>query len=64
MSDVAIKVEHLSKQYRIGAGQAHYQTLRESLTAAVRDSFRKINAALKGEPLARETNTIWALDWR
>ena len=35
MSDVAIRVEKLSKQYRIGARQAGYKTLRESSMEAV-----------------------------
>ena len=36
MTDVAIRVENLSKQYRIGGPQARYKTIRESLTKAVR----------------------------
>ena len=35
MTDIAIRVENLSKQYRIGAPQARYKTLRESLTETV-----------------------------
>ena len=35
MTDVAIRVENLCKQYRIGATQARYKTLRESLVEAV-----------------------------
>jgi len=35
MSDVAIRVENLSQQYRIGGPQAGYETIRESLTEAV-----------------------------
>jgi len=35
MSDIAIRVENLSKQYRIGGPQARYKTIRESLTEAV-----------------------------
>src|SRR5713226_5027620 len=36
-----IKVENVSKQYRIGAIQAPYQTLREVLTEAVRVPFKR-----------------------
>ena len=35
MTDVAIRVQNLCKQYRIGARQAGYKTLRESLMEAV-----------------------------
>ena len=42
MTDVAIRVENLSKQYRIGTRQAGYQTLRESLVEAVRTPFRRM----------------------
>ncbi len=35
MTDIAIRVENLSKQYRIGGPQARYKTTRESLTEAV-----------------------------
>ncbi len=41
MSDIAIRVENLSKQYRIGGPQARYKTIRESLTEAVQVPFRR-----------------------
>ena len=40
MTDVAIRVENLSKRYRIGARQARYKTLRESLVEAVQGPYR------------------------
>ncbi len=52
MSDVAIRVEGLSKQYRIGGPQAGYKTFREGLTD------------MAVAPLRRPTppeETIWAL---
>lgn len=52
MSDVAIRVEGLSKRYRIGERQ-RYRSLRESLTAAVSAPFRRRNR--------RDQETIWAL---
>ncbi len=61
MSEIAIRVEGLSKQYRIGALREPYKTLRDSVSDAV---FRPVHAvrslfshkgALAGE------NTIWAL---
>ncbi len=50
MSDVAIRAENLSKQYRIGAAQQRHDTLREALAAAVRRG-----------PRSAEANTVWAL---
>lgn len=57
MSAIAIKVEHLSKQYRIGGQQAAYSTFRESLVQAANAPIRW----LKGER-GSEQNTFWALD--
>ena len=37
-----IRVENLSKQYRIGAQQASYSTLRDSISNAVTAPFRRI----------------------
>jgi lipopolysaccharide transport system ATP-binding protein len=38
----AIKVENLSKRYRIGTNQGSYRTLRESITAAATSSWRGV----------------------
>jgi homopolymeric O-antigen transport system ATP-binding protein len=51
-----IKVENLSKLYRIGARQAPYQTLRESLVEAVRAPLHWVQSNAQSE-----MNTIWAL---
>ena len=53
MSDPAIRIEGLSKQYTIGAAAGGYRTLRETLTDAFRAPFRR--GAARGEEL------IWAL---
>jgi homopolymeric O-antigen transport system ATP-binding protein len=51
-----IRAEDLSKEYRIGAVQGSYSTLRESLMATVRTPFRRRRAA------SRTTDpTVWAL---
>ena len=45
MSDIAIRVENLSKQYRIGAtqnGRYRYETLRDALTGAITAPFRRL----------------------
>jgi len=46
MDDVAIRVENLSKQYRIGGPQARYKMIRESLTQAVQAPFRRLACPL------------------
>jgi lipopolysaccharide transport system ATP-binding protein len=63
-----IKVENLSKQYRIGSRQASYATLRDSLTDAVSAPFRRLKSlangngknpqSVSGNP---QSNLIWAL---
>jgi lipopolysaccharide transport system ATP-binding protein len=42
MSDIAIRVENLGKQYRIGTRQRGYKTLRESLMSAFAAPFRRL----------------------
>ncbi len=60
MSDIAIRVENLSKQYHIGARQRGYKTLRESLVGAFASPFRRIYN-LKSEIGNRKSESIWAL---
>ena len=61
MSDVVIRVENLSKQYRIGGPQAGYKTIRESLTEAVGAPFRRLSSVVRGQSSAVANETIWAL---
>jgi lipopolysaccharide transport system ATP-binding protein len=68
MSDIAIKCQGLSKQYRIGR-QDPYKTLREVLSDTVLTplrylsaSFRNDNSALGTTLSELQTATIWALD--
>ena len=56
MSDIAIRVENLSKKYKIGANQARYQTLRESIMNGISTSLERF----KGNQ-TKEENIIWAL---
>jgi lipopolysaccharide transport system ATP-binding protein len=58
MSDIAVRVQNLSKQYRIGEAQPRYKTLRESLVLTAK---RLIPSNLKGSPRA-PASTIWALN--
>jgi lipopolysaccharide transport system ATP-binding protein len=57
-SDVAIRVQGVSKRYRIGASQAPYKTLRESLTDLIMAPVKRLGRL--GQPPSRE-ETIWAL---
>jgi hypothetical protein len=50
MSDVAIKVENLSKLYRIGAKQERYKTLRDTLTYMLTAPFHRFRSAGQDEP--------------
>ena len=58
MSDVAIRVENLSKRYRIGARQAGYSTIRETVTDLAVAPVRRLRRL--GQPTPPE-ETIWAL---
>jgi lipopolysaccharide transport system ATP-binding protein len=58
MNDLAIRVEHLSKQYRIGAQAARYDTLRDLLTGTVGRVTRRLRS---GHSDIDQANTIWAL---
>ncbi len=61
MSEVAIRIENLSKRYRIGQ-YIGYDTLRESLTSAVSATFRRRSGkAAKAEPGNLDSDHIWAL---
>ena len=64
MDDIAIRVENLSKQYRIGGPQARYKTIRESLTEAVGAPFRRLSSVVRGQSSAVSNETIWALKGR
>ncbi|HEY5982667.1 MAG TPA: ABC transporter ATP-binding protein, partial [Anaerolineales bacterium] len=56
MSDSAIRVEHLSKRYRLNAPQNNYRTLREALASAVRAPARWIRKETE------HPSSFWALD--
>lgn len=57
MSDIAIRIEGLSKKFRIGAPD-HYRTLRDTMTSALTAPFRFL---LNGSSGRGEAETIWAL---
>jgi lipopolysaccharide transport system ATP-binding protein len=64
-TDVAIRVEGLSKQYHIGAiRERRYRTLRDTLSEAAVAPFRRAGKLLKGQATgaAELDEVIWALD--
>jgi lipopolysaccharide transport system ATP-binding protein len=62
MGEIAIRVDKLGKQYRIGGPQARYKTIRESLVEAARAPFRGLGRLVRGAKWAGRTDdTIWAL---
>ena len=60
MSDLAIRVENLGKQYRIGGPQARYKTLRESLSEAATAPLRRIRSIGRGRS-SKSYDIFWAL---
>src|SRR5574341_1383935 len=55
MSDIAIRVQNLSKQYKIVAGKRRHDTLRDQVVDGVKSLFRR-----NGQP-GQGQETIWAL---
>ena len=61
MTDIAIRVQSISKQYRIGGKLDEHKTLRESLTQGFTGVFRLLSSVARGRPVAAAKETIWAL---
>jgi lipopolysaccharide transport system ATP-binding protein len=63
MSDVAIRADSLAKQFRIGARQESYKTLRDTLAAATSVPLRAIlgRGRCKNELPRNSDSTFWAL---
>ncbi len=60
MSDVAIQIEGLSKQYRIGVRET-YPTIRDAVVRAVTTPFNQLRSWASGSLNAVGPNWIWAL---
>lgn len=65
--DIVIKVENLSKQYRIGTRES-YKTFRETLVDSAKAPFQRLRSAFtnitnstNGTSRTNQTNYIWAL---
>ncbi len=63
MSDIAISVDGLGKQYHIGRVQTGYRTLRESITEVFVGPFRKAANLARGHASAAQSldESFWAL---
>lgn len=62
MSDLAIRVENLGKRFTIGAAQARYKTLRDTLSSAVGAPVRLARSLMeRRDGTALDNKTIWAL---
>jgi lipopolysaccharide transport system ATP-binding protein len=62
MSDFAIRVEELGKKFVIRKNQGRYSTLRETLTDAFLEPFRRVSRLVQGQPSAAKTKRdFWAL---
>jgi len=60
MSDLAIRVQGLGKQFRIGSRKQPYKTLRESLVQAAKAPFRLVRA-VGDRQAGRKAESFWAL---
>ncbi len=60
MSEIAVKVEGLSKQYRIGV-RSSYQTFREALMQTVSAPMRKLRSLSSSRQNGSDPGLIWAL---
>lgn len=63
MTDIAIRIDNLSKQYRIGGQKKGYKTLRDTLTETLISPFRRAGRLLRGQDYGASEikETIWAL---
>jgi lipopolysaccharide transport system ATP-binding protein len=61
MSDIAIHVDRLGKQYRIGAPVQRYRTLRDTLVDAAAAPWRRLHTFRTSTGKDGEPNHIWAL---
>lgn len=61
MTDIAIRVENISKQYRIGGRQERYRTLRDTIVKNLSAPFRRLWSVIHGQSTGVSNETIWAL---
>jgi lipopolysaccharide transport system ATP-binding protein len=63
MSDIAIDLQNIGKQYKIGGERQRYRALRDTLTDAMKAPVRRARLVLQGQAYAASdlTETFWAL---
>ncbi|MDT8436358.1 MAG: polysaccharide ABC transporter ATP-binding protein [Gemmatimonadota bacterium] len=63
MSEIAIRVESIGKEYHIGATPVSYRTLRDRVAGAATEPFRRAWKLARGQAYgaARMDETFWAL---
>jgi lipopolysaccharide transport system ATP-binding protein len=61
MSDMAIRIENLSKAYRIGEDRGGYKTLRDTITNTFSATLRRLGRGPQTSNFDRQSNSIWAL---
>ena len=63
MNETAIRVQGLSKQYRIGGKQTRVNTLRDMLTNTFKSKFRRVGNFVRGQATSASNPdaAIWAL---
>ncbi|MGE0043968.1 MAG: polysaccharide ABC transporter ATP-binding protein [Vicinamibacterales bacterium] len=61
MSTAAIRVEGLGKQYRLGAKQERYRSMRDTIARGVAAPFRRLGQVLRGHSSVETDRTLWAL---
>jgi len=63
MNDIALRVEDLSKQYRLGGNREAYKTLRDTFTDIVVSAFRRASKLVRGKGVGTTElgEPLWAL---
>jgi lipopolysaccharide transport system ATP-binding protein len=62
MTDIAIRVENLSKRYRIGEKRESYRTLRDAVHDTITAPFRAVRSRLSGSATSlTPDDQLWAL---
>src|SRR4051812_44717407 len=60
MSELAIRVDALSKRFRVGGKQEPYKTLRETVSDLALEPLRRLKALSRRAPVD-DSETFWAL---
>lgn len=60
MNNIAIRIDNISKQYRIGGKQEQYRTLRDTVASAATAPLRAVRNIGRSNG-SRADNTVWAL---